>query len=84
MKKGDFQEIVSIPLPPGFIRGSVGAGDAFVSGILYSLHQGKSLAEALSLGEATAISSLSRKGATEGVGSLEEILRLYGELKNNG
>ncbi|MBN2626032.1 MAG: carbohydrate kinase family protein, partial [Spirochaetales bacterium] len=75
-----FSELETIPLPKGFIRGSVGAGDAFVSGVLYSLYREESLQEALKLGEATAVSSLSEKGGTEGVGALEEILARYREL----
>ncbi len=79
-EENNFRDLVTIPLPPGFIKGSVGAGDAFVSGLLYGVYRGMALEEALRLGEATAVSSLSEKGGTEGVGTLEEVTALYERL----
>ena len=37
--KGDLYHVPSLKLPPGYIKGSVGAGDAFAAGMLYSLYR---------------------------------------------
>ena len=68
-------------LPPGHIKGSVGAGDAFCSGVLYAAWRGQSLREALELGTAAAACSLSRPGATEGMRSCDEAMALYRALR---
>ena len=67
----------SLRLPSGYIKGTVGAGDAFCAGILYAAEKGLSMPEALKLGACTAAASLSEVGASEGVKSAEEVLKLY-------
>lgn len=62
----------SLLLPNGYIKGSVGAGDAFCSGVLYGLCEGATIEEAMGLGAATAASSLSESGATAGVKSAQK------------
>jgi sugar/nucleoside kinase (ribokinase family) len=56
-----------LELPAGYIKGTVGAGDAFCAGALYAAYQGESIAAALKLGNAAAAASLSQPGATEGM-----------------
>jgi sugar/nucleoside kinase (ribokinase family) len=67
-------------LPPGFIRSSVGAGDAFCAGMLYGLHEGWPLEQAGELGIATATASLADSSATGGVHSRAEVLALAAQF----
>lgn len=67
----------SLQLPEGYIRGTVGAGDAFCSGVLYGAYQGWSLAESLRLAACAAGASLSEAGASEGMRPLAEVLELW-------
>lgn len=72
----------SLCLPDGYIVGATGAGDAFCAGMLYGLHEEWSIEDAAGLGTCCAAASLSKPGASEGVGRLEEVLELgrkYGE-----
>jgi len=66
----------SLQLPAGFIKGAVGAGDAFCAGMLYGLHEGWDNEKSAHLGSCCAAASLSHEGATDGVGSLEDVLKL--------
>lgn len=75
-EKGGFVSLSSLRLPEGYIKGSVGAGDAFCAGVLYGAHKKWSLEESIRLGICTAAASLSEPGATEGVGSLEDVMKL--------
>ncbi|GHU65675.1 sugar kinase [Spirochaetia bacterium] len=65
--KGTYKKSPTIDLPPGYIKGKVGAGDAFCSGVLYAASQGEDLEAGLELGNAAAAASLSEPGATEGM-----------------
>lgn len=76
-----YVEVPSLKLPQGYIKGSVGAGDAFCSGVLYAAWKGLPLAQAIELGTACAACSLSQPGATEGMRSCAEALRLYQNLR---
>ena len=49
-----FVEVPGLKLPKGYIKGSVGAGDAFCSGVLYAAWKGMGLREAIELGTAAA------------------------------
>ena len=74
---GNYFEMPSLRLPDGYIKGTVGAGDAFCAGILYAAEKGLPMPEALKLGACTAAASLSEVGASNGVKSAEEGLTLY-------
>ena len=76
----DYVEIPGLKLPKGYIKGSVGAGDAFCSGVLYAAWKGMGLDDAIELGTAAAACSLSQPGATEGMRGYEEAMRLYKSL----
>ncbi|MBR4235618.1 MAG: carbohydrate kinase family protein [Clostridia bacterium] len=76
-ESGAYYELASLRLPEGFIKGSVGAGDAFCSGILYAAYRGMPLNEALKLAACTAAASLSEVGASEGVRTVGEVMKLY-------
>jgi sugar/nucleoside kinase (ribokinase family) len=75
-RSGRTYAVGSLELPPGFIRGAVGAGDAFCAGMLYGLHENWDCLRAARLGCCCAAASLSREGATEGVGRIAEVMEL--------
>lgn len=74
-------EVPSLKLPQGWIAGTVGAGDAFCSGVLYGAWKGMDLKSAIELGTASAVCSLSQPGATEGMRSAEEAMKVYNDLR---
>jgi sugar/nucleoside kinase (ribokinase family) len=66
----------SLELPAGFIRGSVGAGDAFCAGMLYGLHEGWAPADAAWLGTCAAAACLSNANASDGLRPIPRVLEL--------
>lgn len=66
----------SLRVPPDFIRGAAGAGDALASGVLWGLHEGEAVREALRLGVCAAAASLGDPTCSEGVRSRAECLAL--------
>lgn len=74
-------EVPSLKLPEGWIAGTVGAGDAFCSGVLYGAWKGMDLKSAIEMGTASAACSLSQPGATEGMRSAEEAMKVYNDLR---
>ena len=74
---GNYYEAKSLKLPKGYIQGTTGAGDAFCAGILYAAETGWMLPEALRIGACAAAASLSQVSASDGVGTAEEVLKLY-------
>jgi sugar/nucleoside kinase (ribokinase family) len=73
---GKFVESPAVNVPSGYIKGKVGAGDAFCAGTIYAASQGGSLEEGVELGNAAAAASLSMPGATEGMLPLKELKML--------
>jgi len=67
-------------LPPGFIKGTAGAGDSFNAGILVGIHEGWDLEKSLRFATAAAASCLRHPTCTGGVGSAEEIWELSESL----
>ncbi len=74
---GDYFEVPSLKLPKGWIKGTVGAGDAFCAGVLYAAETGMDMTGALKLGACAAAASLSEVSASDGVKTAEEVLKLY-------
>lgn len=74
-------EVPSLQLPEGWIAGTVGAGDAFCSGVLYGAWKEMGLKAAIELGTACAACSLSCPGGTDGVRSVEETVKLYHDMR---
>ena len=64
----------SLALPEGYIKGTVGAGDAFCSGVLYGAWRGMDLAEAIELGTAAAACSRKSRNQTSPAWTLPETL----------
>ena len=75
-EKNHFLTVRSLKLPEGYIKGTVGAGDAFCAGVLYGAEKGWGLAESVRLGTCAAAASLSEAGATEGMRPAAEVLKL--------
>lgn len=76
-REGCYEAAPSLVLPDGYIKGTVGAGDAFCAGTLYGAYTGAGLREGIALGIAAAACSLSQPGATEGMRSAAEAMDLY-------
>ena len=74
--RGKLVESPAFNLPPDYIKGKVGAGDAFCAGAIYAASQGGSLEEGLELGNEAATASLSMPGATEGMLPVAELKKL--------
>ena len=74
---GNYCEFESLKLPKGYIKGTVGAGDAFCAGVLYAAETDMPLREALKLGACSAAASLSEVSASDGVKTKDEVLKLY-------
>jgi len=66
----------SLRLPPGYIAGTAGAGDAFCAGVLWGLHEGWELQRTLLTGVCLAAASLAEATCTAGVKSLKQALAL--------
>lgn len=76
-ENNEYFEVPSLKLPKGWIKGTVGAGDAFCAGILYAAETGMDMTNALKLGACSAAASLSEVSASDGVKTAEEVLKLY-------
>ena len=76
---GAYHEVPSLKLPKGYIKGTVGAGDAFCAGILYAAETDTDMESALKLGACTAAASLSEVSASDGVKTAEEVILLYNQ-----
>ena len=75
-KDGDFTRVGSLVLPAGWVKGTVGAGDAFCAGTLYSLLKGFDPEKTLRLASCTAAMNLTVSDSVSGAKSLDETLAL--------
>lgn len=78
---GTYYQLPSLKLPKGYIKGTVGAGDAFCAGVIYAAEKGLSMPEALKIGVCTAAASLSEVSASDGVKTVDQVLALYDQYK---
>lgn len=74
---GEYYAMPSLKLPEGWIKGTVGAGDAFCAGVLYAAEKEMGMPEALKLGACSAAASLTEVSASDGMKTLVEVLNLY-------
>jgi sugar/nucleoside kinase (ribokinase family) len=65
----------SLKLPSGYIKGTVGAGDAFCAGFLYALNRGDCIRKALDIGSRAAACILGNQGGN-GMKPIREVERL--------
>ena len=75
-KNGKFVCVPSVKLPKGFIKGSVGAGDAFCAGALYGIYHGYDDGEMLIFANAVAVGCLSAPDSISGVRKKEDLISL--------
>ncbi len=75
-RKGEDAWQSSLKLPPKYIAGTAGAGDAFCAGVLLGLHEGWELQRCLHTGACVASACLSHPPCTAGVKSLGASLAL--------
>lgn len=75
-RKGEDIWQSSLKLPPNYIRGTAGAGDAFCAGVLWGLHEAWELQRSLLTGVCIAAASLADATCTNGVKSLNSSLAL--------
>ena len=80
-KSGNLTLRDTLKLPNGFIKGSVGAGDAFCAGCLYSLYNDYKDDEMLDFASLVAASCLSEKDSISGVRDVEKLKKLFIEIK---
>jgi len=66
----------SVRLPPGFIRGATGAGDAFAAGFIHGLHEAFPVSVCLRQAVSAAAMCLSDPTTSEGLGPLADCLAL--------
>ncbi len=83
---GAFTAVPSLKLPKGYIKGSVGAGDAFTAGCLYGLYKGFDDKRILEFSSAAAACNLSAADSISGMKSrayIEDMLKNFekNELK---
>ena len=79
---GTFAAVGSLELPSGWIKGAVGAGDAFCAGMLHSIVTGAVPADGLALASACAAANLAAPDSVSGALSLEETRKLLGRFKS--
>lgn len=75
-RDGAFQSIGSLKLPEGWIVGTVGAGDAFCAGFLYSVLKGRAPEVGMRIASCAAAMNLSAPDATGGACGLAETMAL--------
>ncbi len=83
--QGNFSSLASLALPKGYIAGTVGAGDAFCAGMLYSFTQSLPLGEGMRIASCAAACNLAALDSVSGARRLEDALKLetlYGRRKD--
>lgn len=77
-KAGKYTEVPSLSLPYGYIKGTVGAGDAFCAGALYGIYNGWTDREILRFAAGSAACNLS---AMDSVGGRRSRAEIYDVIK---
>jgi sugar/nucleoside kinase (ribokinase family) len=75
-RDGQFHQHGSVTLPPNYIKGAAGAGDAFSAGVLLAWHEGLPVEEGLRYGVCAAAANLSDETCTRGLRPLKDCLAL--------
>ncbi len=75
-KNGQTHHQTSLQLPPGFIAGATGAGDAFAAGYLHGTHENWPIAQRLKLAVCTAAACLTHPTPSKGLRPVAECLHL--------
>ena len=77
---GTWTAVPSLQVPPEWIRGSVGAGDAYCAGCLYGIYHQYPDEQMLEFASAAAVCNLFSENAVDGMRSRQEILQLMEQL----
>lgn len=75
-RNGDFCVVPSLKLPEGYIKGAVGAGDAFCAGCLYAIYHGYDDRSMLEFASGAAACNLSAEDSVSGMRDKNSILDL--------
>ena len=81
VQSGELCEVASLKIPGEFIKGSVGAGDAFCAGCLYGLYCGFPDRKILEFASSAAACNLFAANSVDGMRSKEEIEKLSCEFE---
>lgn len=73
---GEFVMVPSFDIPKDYIKGNVGAGDAFAAGCLYGIYQGYDNEKILAFASCASAANLSAPDAVSGMRSAKEIEEL--------
>ncbi len=76
MDKSGFYFMPSLDLPEGYIKGTVGAGDAFCAGVLYSIYKEYDPEYSLRVASCAGAACLSEENSIDGMMPLEDIMKL--------
>lgn len=79
----DFISIPSLSIKPEEIKGTVGAGDAYASGLLYGAVKNMDLLDAMKLATSSAASSLLKEDSTSGIKNYKELIEMYEAFPKN-
>lgn len=80
-KNGEFYASGSLELPKGYIKGSVGAGDAYAAACLYGIYKGYEPVRMLEFAAAAAACNLSESDSVSGMKGRKEIEELGARYK---
>lgn len=78
---GEFAAVPSLKLPSGYIKGSVGAGDAFCAACIYCLYKGIDIKTMLELASCAAACNLSESDSISGMKTIAEITKMNDEMQ---
>ena len=84
VKTGKFTVVPSLDIPVEQIKGSVGAGDAFCAGSLYSIYNNYDDEQILEFASAVAASNLFAENSIDGIlekNEIEKLFKKYGRKK---
>ena len=80
-KSGEFCVVPSLELPKDYIKGTVGAGDAFCAGCLWGIYNGLSNKEILEFASGAAACNLTAADSVSGMKSAEYIKQIISTMK---
>jgi sugar/nucleoside kinase (ribokinase family) len=83
-KAGEFTMVPSIKLPKGYIKGSVGAGDAFCAGTLVGIYKGWTDRAILEFASGCAVMALGKADATSGLVTESEVREFCKQFERKG
>ena len=82
-RDGEQHVTPSLAVPQSLVQGAVGAGDAFVAGFLYGVHEQWSIGDSLELAHVVAAASLRSVTTTGSVVSIEQCRQFAGQLASH-